>query len=88
MVFEVIKIQSWLIHERPLMSFRSGNELVNNKLNNDLIEKVSPSDTFKAKHNYMAHLNWKKNVSKYMICMLYVWFKTFYVSLFSYWVGK
>lgn len=42
------------------MSFRSGNELVNNKLNNDLIEKVSLSDTFKAKHNYMAHLNWKK----------------------------
>lgn len=87
MVFDVIKIQSWLRHERPLMSFRSGNELVNNKLNNDLIEKVSLSDTFKAKHNYMAHLNWKKMCLNTWY-MLYVWFKTFYVSLFSYWVGK
>lgn len=88
MVFKVIKIQSWLIPERPLMSFRSGNELVNNKLNNDLIEKVSLSDTFKAKHNYMAHLNWKKKMCLNTWYMLYVWFKTFYVSLFSYWVGK
>lgn len=88
MVFEVIKIQSWLIPERPLMSFRSGNELVNNKLNNDLIEKVSLSDTFKAKHNYMAHLNWKKKKCLNTWYMLYVRLKTFYVSLFSYWVGK